>query len=95
MVDISGVDKLQLLEALWSNQKTASFFTNPPQLAPGFDHSAATAAIARGYIDYFCGRAIKADLSGDYVIPYLYDRDAGPGALQRIVTRLRFGVRQQ
>jgi hypothetical protein len=92
MVDISGVDKLQLLKALWSSQKTASFFTNIPSMAPAFDESAASAAIARGHIDYFSGRAIKADLSGDVAQPYLYDRDAGPGAMQRIVMQLRSGV---
>ena len=37
------------------------------------------------HIDYFCGRAIKTDLSKDSVDPYLYDRDAGQGTFQKVV----------
>ena len=41
------------------------------------------------YIDYYMGRPIKTDLRGDRVSTGLYNRDAGPGAFERIVARMR------
>ena len=43
---------------------------------------------SKKYIDYFCGRCIKTDISGDSVNPRLYDRDAGDGEFARIVKSL-------
>ena len=42
-----------------------------------------------GYIDYANGRAIMADLTGDFVDPYLYERDLGPGRFAQIIEALR------
>ena len=53
-----------------------------------FNHEAAKVAVTK-YIDYFGGKAIKMDLSGDEVDPRLYDRDAGEGAFARVVATLR------
>ena len=55
--------------------------------SPEFDESAAELSVKK-YIDYFQGRCIKADISGDYVDPGLYDRDAGSGAFQKIINEL-------
>jgi len=57
-------------------------------MVSGFDKAAAEKAVT-GYIDYFCGKAIKTDLSEDKVDPYLYDRDAGAGAFARAVASVR------
>jgi hypothetical protein len=90
MIDISGVDKVVLLAILHSGQKPAGFFTegtcgaNAEWALPRFDRAAAAKAVTR-YIDYFCGKAIKMDLSKDQVDPRLYDRDAGQGAFARAV----------
>jgi hypothetical protein len=43
-------------------------------------------AVAKGYglsFDYYFGRPLKVDLSGDEFDPWLYDRDAGTGAAKR------------
>jgi hypothetical protein len=61
----------------------AGFFQMMPWLAPPFDESLATSAVGK-YIDYFCGRCIKCDLSKDFVDPAMYDRDAGDGAFAQI-----------
>lgn len=86
--DISGLNKVTLLNALWRNMQPAAFFpyrnTNPP----AFDNTLASVVVER-YIDYFCGRAIKSDLSGDTAQSDMYDRDAGEGAFQRVVDSLR------
>ena len=83
-ISIQGIDKVKLLEYLWRAQNRASFFTFHPEMAPDFNMELAKTAVTT-YIDYFQGRAIKADLSGDTVDPRLYDRDAGAGKFERIV----------
>ena len=55
---------------------------------PAFDRELAKEAVKK-YIDYFCGRCIKSDLSNASVDPWLYNRDAGAGALERIVQKLK------
>lgn len=74
--DISGIDKVKLLQALWENQQAARFFSMNMMKSPDFDSKKAEKALSVGYIDYFQGRAIKADLRGDKVNFELYDRDA-------------------
>lgn len=58
-----------------------------PYRAPKFNEAEAQEAVLE-YIDYFCGRAIKCDLSGDIANPNSYDLDAGAGAFQRVVNSL-------
>ena len=79
---------MALLAALWSKQVPAGFFTNRDWLIPGFDRAEAAEAV-KDHIDYFCGRAIKTNLSQDQVDPRLYDRDAGQGAFQRAVNSVK------
>jgi len=87
-VDISGLDKVVLLKALWQEQKPAAFFTITRFQAPGFNDEEAAEAVKK-YIDYFRGRAIKSDLSGDSVNPFGYDRDAGSGSFAKIVANIK------
>lgn len=86
MTDISNIDKVALLKALWDNQKPAAFFSSGP--GPTFANDKASAAIDHGYIDYFCGRAIRADLKGSTADFSLYDRDA-PVSGAKVVAALQ------
>ena len=86
-IDISDIDKVELLRHLWREQAPATFYTDN-SLTPPFDENEARYAI-RGYIDYFCGRCIKSNLTRDRVNPALYDQDAGEGKFAEIVTNLR------
>lgn len=88
-IDISGIDKIELLRALWTRQIVAAFFRFSEIPPPDFDESIAEKTIHDGYIDYFCGRAIKADLSGDILDPRGYDRNAGAGRARESVASLR------
>jgi hypothetical protein len=65
-MNISGLDKVKLLKGLWENTKPAAYFAQYNQPAPSFDEKLAQEAVKKP-IDYFCGRAIKLDLSGDAV----------------------------
>lgn len=86
-VDITNIDKVKLLEALWNNSKPAVFLSMRG-LVVDFDRNQAIIAV-NGYIDYFCGRCIKTDLSGNTALSYAYDRDYGPGRFQQIVNSLK------
>ena len=87
-IDISGLDRVELLLRLWTNMKPAAFFAMSGRPSPSFDESAAKKVVG-DYIDYFQGRAIKTDLSKDEVNPRLYDRDAGSGTFKRVVESMR------
>ena len=89
MVDITGLDKVELLRNLWLNMTPALFFSFSGMPVPEFDSKLASNAILT-YIDYFCGRCIKTNLSHDFADPHLYDRDAGTGSFAKIVTKMRF-----
>ena len=90
-VDISGIDKHQLLQALWTRSKPATFFGQSGRVPPDFNLTVAKSQLSNdGYADYICGRAIKTNIyQEDIVDPYLYDRDAGEGAFQEVVDSLR------
>jgi len=87
-INIKNLNKVELLERLWENQITASFFAFNAKVAPQFDKKQAEKAVT-DRIDYFCGRAIKTDISKDEADTYLYDRDAGQGKFESIVTAMR------
>lgn len=89
-VNISGIDKVKLLEALWKNAKPASFFTLGGMSAPAFDHTMSEVSVKK-YIDYYAGRCIKVDISKDSVEPRLYDREYGVGSFESVVNKLRGG----
>lgn len=75
-VNIKGLNKLTLLAQLWANQRSASWFLLTKTTPPLFDIAKARELLQCEYIDYCCGRAIKMDLRGDKITPWLYDRDA-------------------
>lgn len=87
-INITGLDKVSLLKNMWDNMPIASFFMQMPHLSPEFDYKSAENAV-KNYIDYFSGRCIKTNLSSDFVDPSMYDRDAGTGALAKIVKSMR------
>lgn len=91
-VNIAGLDKVELLYALWNSSSPAAYFgqfmgREPPE----FDWDKARAAV-NNYIDYFCGRCIKLDLRRDSVDPCLFDRDFGHGCVTRVVQDMRAGL---
>lgn len=95
MVDIKGLDKAEVLHALWrhSHVQGLSFMGLSPE---GFTLQKAQELIkerqeknARLYFDYVEGHVIKCDLSGDSFDEFLYDRDCGSGAAENAINELR------
>lgn len=90
MVDIKGLNKAEVLAALYNNSKPLGLgFLH-------FDPMDMTVAEAEEilnqttYFDYLKGRVMKVDLSsGDSFEEWLYDRDNGKGAAQRVIDSLR------
>lgn len=91
-VDISGLDKLEVVHALWAMARPAPTFLDRKLATPSFDQATAKAVLESGrpYFDYLCGRALKTDFSGSLLDPRLYDRDHGAGTVQKVVDILRF-----
>lgn len=95
MVNIKGLDKAEVLHALWrhSHAQGLSFLGLSPE---GFTIQKARDLIkerqeknARLYFDYVEGHVIKCDLSSDSFDEFLYDRDCGPGAAENAINELR------
>ncbi len=88
-IDISGLNRDELLEALWDKAPYASFFKYNGVNPPNFDLGKKTEHDNES-IDYFCGKPIKSNIySSDIVDPYSYDRDSGNGAFASVVAKLR------
>ena len=90
MVDISGLDKSEVLYALYnsSHYQGISFLGSRENYTlqdcrKDFEESESK------YFDYLHGKVIKVNLSGDSFDPYLYDRDCGEGAAQEAIDKLR------
>lgn len=90
MVDIKGLNKAEVLAALYNNSKPQGLgFLH-------FDAKDMTVAEAEEILkqttdfDYLKGRVMKVDLSSDDGFgEWLYDRDNGNGGAQRAVDALR------
>jgi len=81
-LDITNIDKVELLKKLWENTDPAPYFTfraiQPPDFGSRID---ALEAIKKGYIVYYNGRLIKADLSKNVVDFRSYDQESNVRAV--------------
>lgn len=93
-VDITGLDKAEVLAALYNNSRPLGM--GHLHFVPGnlpIEEARALIeqrGIALNY-EYLKGRVMKVDLTGDELDPRLYDRDNGPGAAAHVIERLRQG----
>ncbi|EEA19115.1 hypothetical protein TMatcc_010339 [Talaromyces marneffei ATCC 18224] len=89
-IDVSGIDRIELLRGLWEKSPVAAW-CRENGVVQEFDVNAAGRGFIKdgGYFDYFCGRVIKCNLMGDTVNPWGYDRDNGEGAFQKVVSEIR------
>ena len=89
-IDISIINRDELLEALWLHSKPAAFFAGHSMNPPEFNLEKAKASLDySSYADYICGRAIKSNIyESNTVDPWGYDRHNGQGAFQTVVNSL-------
>lgn len=90
MVDITGLNKADVLAALYNNSRPQGM--GFLQAVPGImTRGEAEELLNQGtYFDYVNGRVLKVNLESDVEFrEYLYDRDLGSGAAQRVIDNLR------
>lgn len=91
-ISIEGLDKAELLAALYNKAKTQGLgflaYTPEPMMLEEAQQYIAQCQ-ADLYFDYLKGRVMKVDLNGDTLKTYLYNRDNGDGAAERIVEGVR------
>ena len=102
-VNIVGLDKAEVFAALYNHAKPLGMgmLHYDPELLTkesaqalmekGDDSARIFGSLSRRplYFDYVKGRPLKIDLSGDELDTFLYDRDQGEGAGERIINQLR------
>jgi len=87
-IDISGIDKVELLRQLWKHSVVASFYKTTGLSSPSLNEIELKKCFD-GYIDYLCGRVIKTDISKNKVNHYMYDMVNGYGLFEKIVDDLK------
>ena len=95
MIGISGLDKAEVLMALYNGSHTQglSWAGLPLARVTVDDCEDAIQKLKkqgkRIYFDYWNGHVLKVDLTDDEFDPRFYDRDCGEGAAFRAVERVR------
>jgi hypothetical protein len=85
--DISGLDKKELLRALYENALLQEYFGCVPG---GFlSDRDIEKALAKKEIDYLHGRAIKTNLFVDTLYTAIYNRENGQGKAEKVIAQLR------
>ncbi len=87
-IDISGLDKLVLLHALWSKSSPEYVRVANGVYIPQWDVQEAQKALL-GYIYKLNGRKLQVDLCTDVVDFTLYDTHCGSGTSARVVTDMK------
>jgi hypothetical protein len=89
MVDIRGLDKADVLCALYENARTQGMGVLHYLPGPLSREEAQEQLELSPRFDYLLGRVLKVDLSGDEFEERLYDRDNGAGAAYAAISMLR------
>lgn len=90
MINIGGLDKARVLKALYDNSHQNGFSYLQNQTGGIVTVDDCRERLAQdSYVDYFNGRVIKVDFSGDTINERLYDRDCGQGAAARAIDSIR------
>ena len=93
--DIANLPKERILQLMWERVKPARFLLACKACDPDFhipEWTVPSPEVISSYIDYYNGRCIKTDLSGDTVDPYYYDLEVGEGSLDEIIDQVRSEV---
>ena len=104
MIDIKGLDKGEVLHALWHASHTQGMsFLGLPKGCKFTVRRAKRIVRERKksitnndyqlYFDYVDGHVIKCNIGGDTFDECLFDRDCGEGAAQRAIDNLRAGFK--
>jgi hypothetical protein len=87
-INISGLDKAEVLAALYNNSKTQGMGILHYTPEPMTIEEASELLKEINYFDYLKGRVMKVDLTSDTLDTWGYDRDNGKGAAYRAISHL-------
>lgn len=87
--DISGIDKAELLKALYDNASPLGLGFLQATKDEMSIEQAKELLSETTYFDYVFGRPLKVNLKGDTIRTDLYDRDQGYGKANAIIEGLR------
>jgi hypothetical protein len=89
-MNIEGLNKAEVLAALYNNAKVQGmgFFQADNNKMTTEEAGVILEQTRDKYFDYLKGRVVKVDLSKDEVNTWLYNRDNGDGAAERIIQKL-------
>lgn len=93
MIDITGLDKAQVLLALWKGSHCQGMsFLGMLNEGGGLTLEKAQEMVNgrnQLYFDYVAGHVIKCDITNDQFDERLYDRDCGEGRAAEVISALR------
>lgn len=89
VVDIKGLDKAEVLAALYNAAKPQGMGFMHYDPKPMTVEEARKILTQYAYFDYLKGRVMKVDLNDDTFDPWGYDRDNGQGRAQEVIDSLR------
>jgi len=90
-VSLQGLEKGEVLAALYNASRPLGMGFLQYDAKPMTAEEGAQLVASQKYFDYLKGRVMKVNLQGDDLDPWLYDRDNGPGAAERVISELRKG----
>jgi len=93
LINIEGLDRMQIVRALWENSEPAIFFSHNSVLAPQYDEISAQSGIKKykdgsWVVDYVCGRKCKVTFDENGMDSKLYDCDVEKKA-SNVIDELR------
>ncbi len=88
MISITGMSKADVLAGLYNASKPLGMGVTQSDPSEMSTAEAEETLQRTSNFDYLKGRVMKVDLSGDEFEEWLYDRDNGPGAAQRVIDNL-------
>lgn len=94
LIDISKLDKAEVLAALYNNSKQQGMGFLHARGQTGMTKQEAADLLKNGatYFDYLHGRVMKVELKGNTLDPRLYDRDNGEGSAAEALKQLAVTV---
>lgn len=90
-IDISGLDKAKLLQALFDratpqDRSLMNYYSNNKLGLTGAENALRN---GHGYVDRLAGKVMKVNMSGDRLDPFLFNQYNGAGTAEQVVQNLR------
>lgn len=89
MANITGLDKAKVLVALHKSARVLEMGLLQAKPNGVTEEEARELLKKQTYFDYLEGRIMKIEITGDEIDTWLYNRDNGQGAAEKIINSLK------